>query len=68
MTNAHLDSIHALDIKSAASRIGVSSRTMHRLVSTGELRSIKLGRRRLVRVDTLRDYLDGLETSPADAA
>lgn len=68
MTDTPYDSIDALDIRTAASRIGVSSRTMHRLVSTGELRSIKLGRRRLVRVNVLRDYLDALETSPADAA
>lgn len=68
MTEAQIDSIDALDIRTAASRIGVSSRTMHRLVSTGKLRSIKLGRRRLVRVNALRDYLDALETSPVDAA
>jgi excisionase family DNA binding protein len=68
MTEALHDSIDALDIRTAASRIGVLSRTMHRLVSTGELKSIKLGRRRLVRVNTLRDYLDSLETPPAHTA
>jgi len=68
MTEALHDSIDALDIRTAANRIGISSRTLHRLVRTGELRSIKLGRRRLVRVETLRDYLDALESSPADAA
>lgn len=68
MTEALHDTIDALDIRTAANRIGISSRTMHRLVSTGELKSFKLGRRRLVRVNTLRDYLDSLENPPAHAA
>lgn len=67
MTEALHDSIDALDIKSAARRISVSSRTVNRLITTGELKSIKLGRRRLVRVHALRDYLDALEASPTDA-
>jgi excisionase family DNA binding protein len=61
------DNIDAIDLKTAARRVGVCWRTMHRLVSTGELKSIKIGRRRVVRIEALRAYLDSRETSASNA-
>jgi excisionase family DNA binding protein len=55
----------ALDVKQAAARLGVSDRTMHALVVTSEVPSIKVGRRRLIAASTIdRLLVDGLPAAP----
>ena len=53
--------IDAIAISEAARRLAISSRTIHRLIKRGELPSILIGRRRLIRRQTLADWLAGLE-------
>lgn len=47
-------------IPDAADQISVSARVMERLISDGEVESVKVGRRRLVPHDALTDYIDRL--------
>jgi excisionase family DNA binding protein len=54
--------IDAYSITETARRLAVSGRHIHRLVKSGELPSILIGRRRLVRRETLDRWLKGLET------
>jgi excisionase family DNA binding protein len=49
----------AFSITDIANRLGLSERTIHRLVANGSLRSIKAGRRRLIPRDSLRELLNG---------
>ena len=56
-----------LAVTDVAARLGVSGSTVHRLIRSGELRSIKVGHSRRVPVGSLRGYLDGREVViPAD--
>jgi excisionase family DNA binding protein len=47
-------------IEEAASAMGLSSRTVYRLVWSGELRAVRSGRRVLVRLADIEDYLSAL--------
>ncbi|HEX6502424.1 MAG TPA: helix-turn-helix domain-containing protein [Terriglobales bacterium] len=47
----------AVSIAEAARRLGVSTRTVATLVARKELASKRIGRRRLVTVDALRQFL-----------
>jgi excisionase family DNA binding protein len=51
-----------IGINHLAERLGLSRRTIHRILARGELRALKIGRRRLVRLAELRRWLDGRET------
>lgn len=54
----------ALDVKQAAARLGVSDRTMHALVISGQVPSVKVGRRRLIAPSTIQRLLtEGIPTS-----
>jgi excisionase family DNA binding protein len=55
----------ALSVEKAASAAGVSRTFLYERISSGELPSVKLGRRRLVRVEALRRWLASLEAEPA---
>jgi excisionase family DNA binding protein len=44
-----------------AQALGVSRDTVDRLVARGELRSFRVGRRRLISADALRDFIDARE-------
>ncbi len=44
-----------------AERLSLSQRTIHRLIKRGELPTLKIGRRRLVRLADLRKWLNGHE-------
>ena len=44
--------------KRAAQRLGVSERTVYTLIATGELRSFKIGKRRLVTDPELQRLID----------
>lgn len=47
----------AVSPSEAARLAGVGRTTIYASISAGELRSIKLGKRRLIAVDALRDWL-----------
>lgn len=47
----------ALSVAEAAEATGLSRRTVERLIRSGELSSIRIGRRRLVTLDALTDLL-----------
>jgi len=47
----------AVGPEDAASMIGVSTSTMRRLLDSGAIRSVKLGRRRLVPIEALAELL-----------
>jgi excisionase family DNA binding protein len=42
----------------------ISKWTLYRLIQTGKLKTIKIGSRRLVRVQSLREFVEQLETGP----
>lgn len=48
----------AYSVKDAASTVGVSPRTIWRLIGTGDLASFKLGCRTLIRADALKEMID----------
>ena len=50
-----------IGITQLAERLGLSRRTIHRVLARGELPSIRIGRRRLVRLSELRRWLSGYE-------
>lgn len=47
----------AVPINEAARRLSLSPRTVASLIATKELRSVKIGRRRLVPLKALQDFL-----------
>lgn len=51
----------ALSLNEAARRLAVSARTVHRLVAAGELPTVRVGRRRVIRSTTLDGWLRGRE-------
>ena len=50
-----------IGINHLAERLGLSRRTIHRILARGELPSIRIGGRRLVRLSDLRRWLAGYE-------
>jgi excisionase family DNA binding protein len=50
-----------IGINHLAERLGLSRRTIHRILARGELPSLQIGRRRLVRLSDLRRWLAGYE-------
>jgi excisionase family DNA binding protein len=50
-----------IGINHLAERLGLSRRTVHRILARGELPSIRIGRRRLVRLSDLRRWLASYE-------
>jgi excisionase family DNA binding protein len=55
----------AESVAAAARRAGVSRTFLYERIASGELPTIKLGKRRLVRVGALRGWLERLERKPA---
>jgi excisionase family DNA binding protein len=53
----------AYPVNEAAELLGVSRSQLYELFSTGEVASLKIGTRRLVRHEALVDYLDRLEAN-----
>lgn len=53
------DPVITYSIADLAHRLGVSQRHVQRLVSKGEIPSVKLGRRRLIARETVRAWLSG---------
>jgi excisionase family DNA binding protein len=50
-----------IGINHLAERLGLSRRTIHRILARGELPSLQIGRRRLVRLSDVRHWLAGHE-------
>jgi excisionase family DNA binding protein len=49
-----------LDMKEVAATLSVGRSTVFDLVGSGELPSVRIGRRRLVHEDALRDFIEAL--------
>lgn len=52
-------------VPDAAAYLGISVRTFHDLIRTGAIRTVLIGRRRLVSSDALREYVGRLDGSAA---
>jgi excisionase family DNA binding protein len=52
-----------IGISHLAERLGLSRRTIHRILARGELPSLQIGRRRLVRLSDVRHWLAGREVA-----
>jgi excisionase family DNA binding protein len=52
-----------IGINHLAERLGLSRRTIHRILARGELPSLQIGRRRLVRLSDVCHWLAGREVS-----
>ena len=50
-----------IGLKALADYLAISLRTVHRMVAAGELPSIKVGHRRLVRRSAIETWLSGQE-------
>ena len=57
-----------VSVKQAAKALNISPWSMYQLLDAGKVRSQYSGRRRLVRVDSLRAYADNLPTEPEGKA
>jgi excisionase family DNA binding protein len=58
----------ALTLAQAAQRLGVSSRTLARMAKSGEVRTVRLGRRVLVSTSELARLLESAEAPPKPLA
>jgi excisionase family DNA binding protein len=56
------DSAVAVSLEQAAERLHLSPRTIRRLIASGELPSVVVGDRRLVRVADLESFIDSKAT------
>ena len=52
-------------IPEACEATGVNKDTIYKGINTGQLRSLKIGRRRLIRVEALSKWLENLEAEAA---
>ena len=52
-------------IPEACEAAGVNKDTIYKGINTGQLRSLKIGRRRLIRVEALSKWLENLEAEAA---
>ncbi len=50
-----------IGVSALAEKLGLSSRTVWRILQRNELPSLRIGRRRLVRVADVRNWLSGCE-------
>lgn len=57
-----------LTVEQAAERLSVGRSTMYGLVSSGAVESVKIGQLRLIPVDALVRYVEGLRTDKGGAA
>jgi excisionase family DNA binding protein len=55
----------AVSVGEAARRAGISRTFLYERITTGELPTVKVGKRRLVRVEALRRWLQSLESRAA---
>lgn len=57
----------AVDVRAASRMLGISRTKLYELLNDGTVPSFKIGRRRLVRPDTLRQVLASLEEAGEQA-
>lgn len=57
----------ALNINEAASMLGLKRDLMYRLIRGGDIRSFRVGSRRLISVEALRDYVERRSAEPVQA-
>jgi excisionase family DNA binding protein len=55
----------AISVEDASCRAGIGRTFLYEAIRSGQLPSIKLGKRRLVRVEALRHWLKSLESRAA---
>jgi len=55
----------ALSVVAAAKMAGISRTKLYEVITSGELPSFKIGRRRMVRPSAIKDWLDRLEAGGA---
>lgn len=53
----------AVSPNEAARLIGIGRTTLYAALSTGALRSAKIGKRRLITIEAIKEWLDNCETS-----
>lgn len=58
----------AISVEEAAAMSGLGRTTIYLALGEGSLRSLKVGKRRLIRVEALKDWMTAHETAPAKAA
>lgn len=59
----HLHGQPLLSMKDAAKRLGIGMDSLYRLIGYNKLRTIKIGRRRLVTPQAIQEYIDAQETT-----
>lgn len=50
-------------IQAARAALGIGNTKLYELIAEGRLRTVKLGRRTLVRTDSIRQLVDSLEAA-----
>lgn len=56
-----MQELQSVSIRYVAEQLAISARTVARLIASGELPSMKVGRSRRIRREALRDWLKGRE-------
>ena len=65
--NENRNDITLLNMKQVMKYLNVSQWIYYKLIRTGELPTVSLGKRRLVRLKTLQEYIENAETGKAAA-
>lgn len=66
-TRARRDEPLAVSPAEAARLAGIGRTTLYEAIGSGALRSLKLGKRRLITIDALREWLAAAERETTDA-
>jgi excisionase family DNA binding protein len=61
-----MDEALTVDVETAASIVGLGRTTLYKHVMAGDLPSIRIGKRRLIRRAALHDWLERLEREVAN--
>ena len=65
--NDNRDDITLLNMKQVMECLNVSQWVYYKLIRTGQLPTVSLGKRRLVRLKTLKEYIESVETGKGAA-
>ncbi|MEO1019366.1 MAG: helix-turn-helix domain-containing protein [Pseudomonadota bacterium] len=65
LDNSQKSEPEAVGVSEAARLAGIGRSTIYVAISSGALASVKIGKRRLVRMQALRDWLASLEAKAA---
>jgi len=64
MASAPSADIHWLSTKEASDRLGVTLRTLYRLIDDGQLPAYKIGRVIRLKADELEEFIEGARIKP----